>query len=72
MIIIESQGSSVYGIFQASILEWIAISFFKESSRPRNRTHISFVYCIGRQIRLIYLVRFISVQFSCSVVSDSL
>ena len=28
-------GSSVYGIFQARILEWVAIPFSKESSNPR-------------------------------------
>ena len=29
-------GSSVHGIFQARVLEWIAISFSRGSSRPRN------------------------------------
>ena len=29
-------GSSVHGILQARILEWVAISFFRESSRPRD------------------------------------
>ena len=38
---------SVPGILQARILEWIAISFSKGSSRPRDRTRVSF---IGRQI----------------------
>ena len=28
-------GSSVHGIFQARMLEWIAISYDRESSRPR-------------------------------------
>ena len=28
-------GSSIHGIFQARILEWVAISFFRESSQPR-------------------------------------
>ena len=28
--------SSVHGIFQARVLEWIAISFSRGSSRPRN------------------------------------
>ena len=28
-------GSSVHGIFQAIVLEWIAISFFRGSSQPR-------------------------------------
>ena len=34
-------GSSVHGIFQASVLEWIAISFSRRSSRARNRTWVS-------------------------------
>ena len=29
-------GSSVHGILQARILEWVAISFSRGSSRPRN------------------------------------
>jgi len=28
-------GSSVHGIFQARIVEWVAISFSRGSSRPR-------------------------------------
>ena len=38
-------GSSVDGIFQAMILEWIAISFSRGSSQPKEQTHVS---CIGR------------------------
>ena len=34
-------GSSVHGILQARILEWVAISFSKGSSRPRDRTQVS-------------------------------
>ena len=34
-------GSSVHGIFQARVLEWAAISFSKESSRPRDWTWVS-------------------------------
>ena len=40
-------GSSVHGIFQARILEWVAISSSRGSSPPRDRTHVSF---IGRRI----------------------
>ena len=36
-------GSSVHGIFQARVLEWIAISFSRGSSRPRNRTQVSHI-----------------------------
>ena len=34
-------GSSVHGITQARILEWVAISFSRGSSQPWNQTHIS-------------------------------
>ena len=40
-------GSSVHGIFQARILEWVAISSSRGSSQPRDQTHISYVSCIG-------------------------
>ena len=40
-------GSFVHRIFQASILERVAISFSRGSSRPRDQTCVS---CIGRQI----------------------
>ena len=36
-------GSSVHGIFQAIVLEWIVISFSKGSSRPRDRTRVSHI-----------------------------
>ena len=35
------QGSSVLGTFQARILEWVAISFSRGSSRPRDWTQVS-------------------------------
>ena len=34
-------GSSVHGTLQARILEWVAISFSKGSSQPRDRTQVS-------------------------------
>ena len=34
-------GSSVHGIFQAIVLEWIAISFSRGSSQPRDQTRVS-------------------------------
>ena len=43
-------GSFIHGIFQARILEWVATSSSRGSSRPRDQTHISCVPCIGRQI----------------------
>ena len=40
-------GSSVHGILQARVLEWVAISFSRGSSQPRDQTHVS---CTGRWI----------------------
>ena len=34
-------GSSIHGILHAGILEWIAISFSRGSSQPRDRTWVS-------------------------------
>ena len=34
-------GSSVHGILQARILEWVAISFSRGSSRLRDQTQVS-------------------------------
>ena len=34
-------GSSVHGIFQARVLEWVAISFSRGPFRPRDRTWVS-------------------------------
>ena len=101
-------GSSVHGIFQAIVLEWVAISFSKGSSQPRDRTRVSCIvdrrftiwatedtctlmstselFTIARtwkkprwpladewirKLWYIYTMEY-SVQFSCSVVSDSL
>ena len=36
-------GSSIHGIFQARVLEWVAISFSRRSSRPRDWTQVSHV-----------------------------
>ena len=43
-------GSSVHGIFQARLLEWIAMLSFRGSCWPRDRTHVSHVSLIGRQV----------------------
>ena len=43
-------GSSIHRIFQARILEWFVISFSREFSWSKDRTWISRISCIGRQI----------------------
>ena len=42
-------GSSVHGILQARLLEWVAMPSLRGSSQPRDQTHISCVSCIGRR-----------------------
>ena len=42
-----SADSSVHGIFQARILEWVAIYFSRGSSWPKDETCISCASCIG-------------------------
>ena len=39
-------GFSDHGIFQARVLEWVAISFSRESSQPRDQTWVSRI--VGR------------------------
>ena len=43
-------GPSVHGILQARKLEWVAISFSRESSQPRDQTQVS--YIAGRRFNL--------------------
>ena len=41
-------GSTVHGIFQARILEWVAIAFSRRSSRSRDWTRVSRI--VGRRL----------------------
>ena len=41
-------GSSVHGILQSRILEWVAMPSSMGSSQPRDRTHVSYISCISR------------------------
>ena len=47
-------GSSVHGIFQARILEWVAISFSRGSSQPRDWTQVS---CIAIGCFIVWATR---------------
>ena len=55
--------SSVHGIFQARILEWVAISFSRGSSRPRGQTWVS---CIAGRCFTIWATREVS---SCNSIN---
>ena len=43
-------GSSLHGVLQARLLEWVATPFFRGSSPPRDRTHVSYVSHVGRRV----------------------
>ena len=47
----NSPSSSVHGILQARILEWVAIPFSRESSEPMDRTQVS---CIAGRFFTIW------------------
>ena len=42
-------GSSVHGILQPRLLEWVAMPFSRGSSHPRDGIRVSYISCIGRQ-----------------------
>ena len=48
------QGSSVHGIFQARVLEWVAISFSRVSSRLRDQSQVS---CIAGRRFTVWATR---------------
>ena len=43
-------GSSVHGIFQVGVLEWVAIFFSRGSSRPKDGTQVSRI--VGRRFTI--------------------
>ena len=45
----NTPGSSVHGILQARILEWVAMPSSKGSSQSRDQTLVSYVSCVGRR-----------------------
>ena len=55
-------GSSVHGIFQARILEWVVISFSRGSPKPRDRTWASHIAGRGFTLWATREVRVRSVQ----------
>ena len=60
--------SSVHGIFQARMLEWVAVFSSRVSSGPRYQTHISYISSFFKKE---YKYKFL-LLFSYSVVSNSL
>ena len=68
-------GSSVHGILLPRILEWVAISSSRGSSRPKGWTRIFYIVFIGRQVlyhlapsgKPLYTNRRISWEFGISI-----
>ena len=52
-------GSSAHGILQATILEWVAIPFFRGSSQPRDRIRAS---CIAGRLFISWATRQVQEQ----------
>ena len=44
------QGSSVHGILQAGILEWVAISFSRGIFLTQDQTCVFYISCIGKWV----------------------
>ena len=79
-------GSSVLWIFQARILEWIAISFSRGSSQPRDWTHVSCISGLASRFftseplgksRVIisiehFLLKVLSLEFTVSLLKRNL
>ena len=63
------QGSSVHGIYQARILEWVAISFSRGSSQPRDWAWVS---CTAGRLLTGWVRREVQKSESDSVVFGSL
>ena len=61
--------SSIHGILQARILEWVAISFFRGSSWPRDQTQVS---CIAGRFFIIWaLGKFRATVYGVTKESDT-
>ena len=64
--------SSVHGILQARILEWVLMPSSRGSSYPRDQTHISCGSCVAAGATGEAPEAVSVSQFSCSVMSDSM
>ena len=58
--------SSVHGVFQARILEWVSIPFSRRSSQPRDQTQVS---CIADRVFIVWATRESLLQFVLSSTS---
>ena len=57
-------GSSVHGILQARILEWVAIPFSRGSPQPRNQIRVS---CIAGRFFTVWATREAPIEIKCII-----
>ena len=57
-------GSSVHGVLQARILEWVVMPSSRGSSQPRDRTCVAYISCTGATWNLPKSTPFLSLLFS--------
>ena len=77
LMVCSPPGSSVHGILQARILEWVAMPSSRGATWPRDQNCISYIFWIGRQVlyyqchlgspgaQVQYLVRELGLHMSC-------
>ena len=72
-------GSSVHGIFQARVLEWIAISFSRGSSWPRDWTQVSCtagryfsIWATREALNKVRNIQFLSEKSACEWVPEEI
>ena len=74
-------GSSAHGILQVRIMDWVAMPFSRESSQPRDRTHISCLlhWQVGSlplappgkpKYSILYIIFKCSSQFIISIITE--
>ena len=61
-------GSSVHGIFQAGILEWVAIPFSRGSFQPRDQTQVS---CTPDRFFTVWAMSITSVSYKGYILYNS-
>ena len=59
---LQPHGSAIHGIFQARVLEWAAISFFRGSSQPMDQTQVS---CIADRSFTVWTTRETYLHIKC-------
>ena len=65
------QGSSVHEILQARILEWVATSFSRGSSWPRDQTQVSSLQADSLPFESLSMFKILLLEYNCCTVCVS-